>query len=122
MNSELRNKVLEQKSLASKNQRLKNLKLLYGVVAGVMFAIGWFVMTPMASTSPIQKLLIGVFFGTILGLFLISRLKTKAAACPVCGFSWEIEESHYTPPDAVMTNWSKCPGCGCSMSVNAEIE
>lgn len=117
---ELASRILDQKALARRNQSARNLHVLVGTLLGLLGTLVWLLLWPDQAPSPIASLLLGVGAGALGGFGLVFRpgglASAAKAACPSCGLGWEIKESRTSPPRQVMTNWDKCPGCGCCMN------
>jgi ribosomal protein S27AE len=112
--------VREQKALAQRNRSIRNWVFLSALLtSGLVFAI-WYVISP-TTDKELKLRVIGCFAGGgllhYLTISLQERILTpKGAACPRCGYSWEIKEGRGVHASEVMTNWDKCPGCGLLMT------
>jgi len=117
---QLASAILEQKSLARRNQSARNQHVLVGTIAGIVGAAIWVTVAPQTGPDEITKGLLGVGLGALVGYALMYRpsgpARAKDAACPSCGHGWVLKETRRTPPQQVMTTWDSCPGCGCCMN------
>ena len=118
--SDLPDRVREQKALARRNQTVRNLVLLVGVLVGLPAGGVWAAMTSAHDVSLHTSLLVGVFAGATLAGALAAWRSTwlfpRLAACPSCNHSWEIREERTVPPAQRMPNWDHCPSCGLLMN------
>lgn len=109
-----------QQAIARRNQTVRNLVYLAGVLLGLLVGLSWLILWPQHGPSPQDKLAIGFVGGLAASsLWLWAGAQTlfpQAAQCPACGHDWEIKEGRSVPARERMPNWSKCPGCGAEMA------
>ena len=112
--------VKAQKALARRNLAAKYWVLLALILLGALVWFIWYYVSPVPFKTGKFRAAICLFvcFAIYLILFALCRklLIPKEAACPQCGYGWEIKEGRYVPSAEVMTNWDRCPGCGILMT------
>lgn len=109
---------IEAKALARRNETRGNRALLAGVLGGMLAGFLWVVFEPDGGAEPGSKLWVSVVAGLLVAiyvqLFLTRRNPPPQAACPACGYDWEIRKAR-EPTCQAMPHWDKCPGCGALM-------
>ena len=112
--------VKAQKALARRNLAVKYWVLLALFLLGVLVWFIWYYVSPVPFKTGKFRAAICLFvcLGCYVILFALCRklLIPTEAACPQCGYGWEIKEGRYVPSAEVMTNWDRCPGCGNLMT------
>ncbi len=109
---------LQAKALARRNQTARNVVLLVAVLAGLAAGAIFLLFVPNADYYE-TVFLVSTLIGSLAGWAVLQKNRTftpRQAACPCCGYSWEIREGEHVALAERMPNWDSCPGCALPMS------